>query len=238
MFAFALEHWALLGIAAAAIAAFVGVGMLGAWPLVLNRRVIGALALVLAAVAAALWWEHIKAEWMAEGARAIAETNRKARDERHEAIAEYVVASSQRAIASDAEQRRIRSRLELEQLNRPKGVGAYVTPKADAACIVPDGFVRYHDAAVPRADGRPALPGAASGSADRPSGVQLSRIGSVVAGNYDACQELLERVPKLRAWCATECAAWDARWGTKSDCARRCTPQIEGNPPSTNPKGR
>ncbi|NEL64910.1 MAG: hypothetical protein G3W72_18335, partial [Xanthomonas perforans] len=59
----------------------------------------------------------------------------------------------------------------------------YVTQKADAACAIPAGFVRLHDAA---ATGNPAGPPA--GDPDAPAaGITLSAIAGTVADNYTSC---------------------------------------------------
>lgn len=233
--------WLLGGGGFVALAVAAAVFFLG-WPILLklltNRYVLGAIAIAVAGVAGWVWWESTKAGWIAQG-RAEGELEREElRKQRRIDIADFGVDAAKRAADADEELRKTRRELELAQSQRPQGVGAHVTPKADAACVVPDGFVRYHDATVPRAAGRPAIPSAAVGAVDRPSGVPLSRVESVVAGNYDACQELLGRVPKLRTWCASECEAWDAKWGTKSDCARRCAPEAPSHPGSNETKAR
>jgi hypothetical protein len=227
--------WILGGGGLVVVIAVVAIVLVGGWTLLLDRRVLSVIALAIAALAAVAWWEHTKAAWIAQG-RAEGEAEREQmRVQRRSDIADYVVAGAQRAAVADAELRRLRGALELAQSNRPQEVGSYVTSKANAGCSITDGFVRYHDAAVPRAAGRPAFPATAIGDVDRPSGVPLARVESVVAGNYDACQELVGRIPTLRAWCARECAAWDAKWGTKSDCARRCAPEA---PRNSETKGR
>lgn len=61
-------------------------------------------------------------------------------------------------------------------------VPIYVTPAADARCVVPVGFVRLHDAAAQnRPPARPAEP------VDAPSGVALSAVADTVAANYGDC---------------------------------------------------
>ena len=61
-----------------------------------------------------------------------------------------------------------------------KEVPRYVPIQADAACVVPRGFVRLHDAAAAGA-----VPDPDPGDADAaPSGVALSAVASTVAGNY------------------------------------------------------
>lgn len=70
----------------------------------------------------------------------------------------------------------------------------YVTPNADAACTVPVGFVRLHDAA---AANEPAGP--ATGNPDAPAeGVALSDVAAVVAENYAAAHENAEQITGLQ----------------------------------------
>ncbi|QWP79489.1 hypothetical protein J5226_21235 [Lysobacter sp. K5869] len=73
-------------------------------------------------------------------------------------------------------------------------VPVYVTPNADAACVVPVGFVRLHDAA---AANEPAGP--ATGNPDAPAeGVALSDVAAVVADNYATAHENAEQVTGLQ----------------------------------------
>jgi len=72
-----------------------------------------------------------------------------------------------------------------------------VTPAADARCVVPVGFVRAHDAAAQ------ALPPLAAGpAADAASGVALSAVGDVVAGNYGLCNTWREQLIGWQGWWA------------------------------------
>jgi len=75
-----------------------------------------------------------------------------------------------------------------------KEIPRYVPAQADAACIVPVGFVRLHDAA---ATGTLLDPSA--GDADAaPSGLALSAVASTVAGNYTACGANVEQLSALQ----------------------------------------
>ncbi|VVE41375.1 hypothetical protein PCO31111_04190 [Pandoraea communis] len=74
-----------------------------------------------------------------------------------------------------------------------KKVPVYVTAEADAACTVPAGFVRLHDAAAANA-----TPDDPSDTDARPSGVALSAVAETVADNYTACHELAARFDALR----------------------------------------
>jgi hypothetical protein len=61
-----------------------------------------------------------------------------------------------------------------------KEVPRYVPVQADAACVVPRGFVRLHDAAAAGT-----VPDPHPGDADAaPSGVALSAVAGTLAGNY------------------------------------------------------
>ncbi|MBB4755475.1 hypothetical protein XarjCFBP7653_21010 [Xanthomonas arboricola] len=72
----------------------------------------------------------------------------------------------------------------------------YVTQKADAACAIPAGFVRLHDAA---ASGNPAGP--ATGDPDAPAaGITLSAVASTVADNYTSCHATAEQLSALQDW--------------------------------------
>ncbi len=72
-------------------------------------------------------------------------------------------------------------------------VPVYVTAEADAACTVPLGFVRLHDAAA--ANTTPDDPSAADA---RPASVALSAVAETVADNYTAYHELAARFDALR----------------------------------------
>ena len=77
-----------------------------------------------------------------------------------------------------------------------KEIPVYVTAQADAACPIPTGFVRVHDAA---AQGVPL--GEPAGDPDAPApGVTLSAVADTVAGNYTACHETSEQLTSLQSW--------------------------------------
>ena len=77
-----------------------------------------------------------------------------------------------------------------------KEIPVYVTAQADAACPIPTGFVRVHDAA---AQGVPL--GEPAGDPDAPApGVTLSAVAGTVAGNYTACHETGAQLTALQAW--------------------------------------
>ncbi|CAD7721929.1 hypothetical protein LMG31884_33770 [Xanthomonas hydrangeae] len=72
----------------------------------------------------------------------------------------------------------------------------YVTQRADAACAIPAGFVRMHDAA---ATGDPARP--PTGNPDAPAaGITLSAVADTVADNYTSCHATAEQLTSLQDW--------------------------------------
>ncbi|MCY1557670.1 hypothetical protein D9M68_945400 [compost metagenome] len=76
-----------------------------------------------------------------------------------------------------------------------KEIPRYVPVQADAACTVPVGFVRVHDAAAAGAvlDSGP-------GDADAvPSGIALSAVTGTIAGNYTSCHADAEQLSALQA---------------------------------------
>lgn len=83
-----------------------------------------------------------------------------------------------------------------------KEVPVYVTPEADAACVVPRGFVRVHDGAA-----RNEVPGPAEGTDDAASGVALSAVAEVTAENYGTYHEVAEQLKALQKWVAEQQAA-------------------------------
>lgn len=76
-------------------------------------------------------------------------------------------------------------------------VPEYVSPQADAACVVPRGFVRLHDAA---ASGVPPVSDPTGQPNDAPSGVAISRVGSTVADNYGTCRVQAAQLEAVQSW--------------------------------------
>jgi len=76
-----------------------------------------------------------------------------------------------------------------------KEVPVYVSAQADAACLVPRGFVRLHDAAA-----QGVVPEPAGNSDAAPAGVALSAVAGTVAENYTACRENAEQLIALQSW--------------------------------------
>ena len=76
-----------------------------------------------------------------------------------------------------------------------KEVPVYVPAQADAACVVPRGFVRLHDAAA-----QGVVPQPAGDSDAAPAGVALSAVAGAVAENYTACRANAEQLSALQSW--------------------------------------
>jgi hypothetical protein len=219
---FLFSHFWLSGIALAAVVAFVGVGLLGGWPLVLNRRVVGALVVLLACVAVGMWRVHDIEHWRKVGAeecaRQVAAVNDAAKAARRAAISEQVVESSARETDLRAQLRAALSRATPPDPTTPtKQRATHVTRKADAGCVITAGFVRDHNANLPGAAGRATPPDATPADPDAPSGVALSQVVEVVAANYASCAAVIDAQEQRRY---ESCVAWDKRYGTNSGCTR------------------
>lgn len=117
------------------------------------------------------------------------------REQKAEAITE--------AVKTDAAKERVRVQTVTRTIVHE--VPIYVTQAADAACPVPAGFVRVHDAA---ASGVPAAPG---GPVDAASGVPLSAVATVVAENYGIAHEWRIEAIAWREWYDQQKAAWDRK---------------------------
>lgn len=76
-----------------------------------------------------------------------------------------------------------------------KEVNVYVPTQADAACAVPRGFVRLHDAA---AEG--VIPDTPSLADASPSGIALSTTTATVVDNYGRYHEVAEQLKALQQW--------------------------------------
>lgn len=75
-----------------------------------------------------------------------------------------------------------------------KEVTRYVSPEADAACTVPVGFVRMHNAAAAN------QPDPSLGAADAaPAGIALSTASETIATNYTTCHANAEQLTRLQA---------------------------------------
>lgn len=74
-------------------------------------------------------------------------------------------------------------------------VPVYVPASADAACIVPAGFVRLHDAAA-----QSVLPGPAGPADAQTSGLALSTVAGTVVDNYTTCHAIAEQLTALQDW--------------------------------------
>jgi hypothetical protein len=85
-------------------------------------------------------------------------------------------------------------------------VPEYVTPAADARCVVPRGFVLHHDAAWRGST----VPEAPRGEVERASGLPLSRVATVNAANAEQCRGLRRDLEAWERWYDDTQARWDA----------------------------
>ncbi len=86
-----------------------------------------------------------------------------------------------------------------------KEIPAHVTPKDDAGCTLNLGAVRLLDDA---ARGLPAVPDAAGGADDAPSGVALSTLVATDIGNDAAAVANAQQLSALQAWVRAQAAAF------------------------------
>jgi hypothetical protein len=84
-----------------------------------------------------------------------------------------------------------------------KEVPIYVTKAEDAACTIPVGFVRLHDAAAANVP----LSGPAGPTDASPSGIALSTVSETVAVNYEQYHEVVEQLTALQDWVRQQQAA-------------------------------
>ena len=157
-------------------------------------------ALIVYALIAAWFW-HTN-----EIANAITAHNNKANAARREAVSEYVVDMSARNTAMATELATERGRVKTETVTLQKEVTRYVTPLADAKCIVPVGFVQHYNAAWSLS----AFPAAPSGLVDQPSGIPLSRVESINTDNAGAAKEWRVEALGWRRWYVSNKAKHDA----------------------------
>lgn len=85
----------------------------------------------------------------------------------------------------------------------------YVTVEADRHCVVPDGFVRLHDAQLAGDGGSlSGLPGAAGLLLNAPSGVALSEVSAADGDNFGALNACRARVAGWDNWYSRQRAAF------------------------------
>jgi hypothetical protein len=142
---------------------------------------------LLAAVAGYLWLTHARLEHAEARATTAESTASTLRDQ---------------LVAAKASERIVTKYVDRVQVIHQRGatitreVPVYVTPQADAACTLPLGFARVHDAAAAGAD----LPGP-DGSADAaPSGIALSAVARTVVDNYTTCHATAAQLTALQEW--------------------------------------
>jgi hypothetical protein len=106
-------------------------------------------------------------------------------------------------VATKTEQTRIEIRYRTQTLIQK--VPVYVPASADAACVLPTGFVQLHDAAAA------GLPGPSGGPDQTPSGVPLSDALETIVGNYGAAYDWRAEALAWRDWYPKVRAAYEGR---------------------------
>lgn len=134
-------------------------------------------------------------------AYAEAEKKAKANIGRHEAVAAQITVQYGHELAAE------KVVIQTRTVTQIREVPVYVTPEADARCVVPVGFVSLFNAGV---EGREAeAPRPPGGPGDAPSGVALSTVLSTTLEDFGTAYEWRAEALKWRAWYAAEKAAWD-----------------------------
>jgi hypothetical protein len=116
------------------------------------------------------------------------------------------VATEGRKISADVSTHLERRKVEIRTVTQTltKEVPVYVTLESDRACVVPDGFVRLHDAAAHGS----AVPAAPGGSVETASGVPLSAVAETMVANYGVALEWREEALAWRTWYARQADLW------------------------------
>lgn len=105
-------------------------------------------------------------------------------------------------ISQDAGTKAAEAQIQIQYVTRTllREVPRYVSPAADARCVVPVGFVRLHDQAASGDRGPPGVPRPAGESDDAASGLGLSAVAPVIVENYGAYHEVADRLSRLQQW--------------------------------------
>jgi hypothetical protein len=146
-------------------------------------------AAVVLTIVAALSWTYSKG-WQAREAVAVADALKASEKARKQERKAQVITER---VSTAHEAKAVQIRTVYRDIIRE--VPVYVTAQADAACVVPAGFVRVHDAA---AAGR--VPGPPGQSDDAASGVAISAASGVIVQNYGTYAEVSQRLTDLQAW--------------------------------------
>jgi hypothetical protein len=208
----------LAGTAGAALLAFVAVGMLGGWPLVLNRRVIGALLALLGAVALVAAWLARDARLRDDGAHACLVANDNAKVARRDEISHYVLSANLIETSLRNELAAAKARLDSIALDAERN--SHVSAKADAACPIPRGFVFDVNAVLPGPGGPSPVPPAPADFERPAAGVALSTVRNVVVANLAKGVYLEQRLDACEEARYKSCLEWDLKFHTESGCAR------------------
>lgn len=175
----------------------------GGWLKAAARSPAGRVVLVALAVVVAIGGAFLLGRHDGVARERAAETKRRTAAVK---VVQHIAAEGARIsadVGGELERRKVEIRTVTKTLT--KEVPVYVTVKSDLACVVPDGFVRLHDAATHGA----ALSAAPGGLVEAPSGVPLSAVAETVVDNYGVGLEWREEALAWRKWYARQADLWN-----------------------------
>ena len=109
-------------------------------------------------------------------------------------------ASKKKQDAFDIEKDKLVSDFETYKNSHPKivEVTKYVTSKADSECIITNGFVQLFNSSISSLSDNPSKIKSESESVDAPSGIKLSKVGSVTSDNFNICEIEMKKLEELQ----------------------------------------
>ncbi len=160
------------------------------------RALIGAGVAVVAVLGLWAVWVHRGHELASAKALAASEGQTIAQMKANEA---HQAAVSKISDAAEQKQIVIQHDIQVQTRTVVKEVPKYVTPEADARCILPAGFVRLYNAAALGSD--PASVPVPAGLADgAPSGIACSEVAADLADNFGIARANAAELSGLQDW--------------------------------------
>lgn len=208
--------WWLGGTGMLAIVAVVLVGVLGAWPLVLNRYVLGGLAVLLTCLGVAAAYEVWAQRLRDEGAAALVAANEAANVERQKATKEFEQDKSD--LVKEQQERLATANAQTLAARTARERDTHVSKNAAGMCRLTVGFLWDYDASLPSI-GRGKIPESHSAD-DTPAAISIADASKLIGRNNDICASAIEQLAAIDARRYGECLAWDKRFGTHSGCAK------------------
>lgn len=208
--------WLLSSLGGVSIIAVLAVGFLVGWPLILNKYVLGGLALVLLFIGAGIAWESAKNKYREEGKQAIIALNVAAQAKRNEDKRMYDQDLSDEK--KEALDRLALSKANIDTKRTAREGNSHVTTKTDSITVITRGFVRDYDASI--TFGHAAVPIPKQADDDTPSGIPASAISRAIGRNNDICAGFIAELDSIEELRYAACIAWDKRFGTQSGCVK------------------